>query len=1079
MNLQPHEVVRASAGSGKTYRLTSRYLQLLLAGGSPDSIVATTFTRKAAGEILGRVLSRLADAASDEKARQELAEALETPALTQAHCVELLSRLVRRLHRLSIATIDSFFSRIAGCFRHELRLPLEPIMVDEGGALATEMRQQAIEAMLADDDLVTLIDLLRRLHHDEADASVMGAIDRIVRELHEVYRQAQDEALWTKLKAEGLLDAATLRMLAEQHAALGDQLPTTKTGSPRSHWLRAWERDVDLLREGHPEDICCNGIGSKINAGETSFDRTEISAAWLEVYEPLVQHGRAVLIDALARQTHATWDLLRRFELHYNRLRQMHGVLLYADVTHRLARDLPTLGDDVLLDMYYRLDGRVQHLLLDEFQDTSLDQWAVLSPIADEIASHGDGSRTFFCVGDAKQAIYRWRGGCAELFDLVEEQFLGESGSGEQSSTSWRSSQVVLDVVNRVFSHVAESPACEDHADAAARFQSLYREHTAAKAQPGHVLLMSSPRIEDESAGPEMDGEAGRDDATPAPTSGHLAYVARHVASLHEAMPTASIGILVGRNSTAHELLHEMRLLGLEVSGEGGNPLTDTPAIGAICSALRLAEHPGDSVAAFHVLNSPLGQWVGLTGTGSRSTVVVARQLRRRLLDEGLPAVIADWVGKLAPDVDARSLERLRQLVELAEDYRALEPLRPARFAEHIAGTSVETLSEARLRVMTVHRAKGLEFDVVVLPELERQLTIRPPAMVERESPTGPITGVYRTGNSGLRSLDPTLKALYKQLCDDEAYEDLCLLYVAMTRARHALHMIVKPLKPLKGGEPGRIGWNNFTAAAILRRALGPDDPDFDGEQVLYERGTATWYGKPAIPATASTPIQGPTSPAKLMLRLRKVDGSGGKRTWRHVTPSAMEQDATVRGEDLLRTERHVGLERGSLLHLWFSQLTFLGGDEPVPDDAALLDVARQAMPMLDTESIARHLATFKAALTQPGIRAALAKPIVPGGERIELWRERPFAVRRGAELITGMFDRVVVRWAGENVQQATLLDYKTDTIQDDLPARIERYRPQIQAYRRVLATMLDLPTAQIEARLLFIASDVSIDIEP
>ena len=119
----PDIVIRASAGTGKTYQLASRFLQLLDADVAPESILAATFTRKAAGEILERILSTLASAAINEKKRGELADAIGSQQLTSERCRELLAKLTRRLHRLQVGTLDSFFAKLASSFSLELGLP--------------------------------------------------------------------------------------------------------------------------------------------------------------------------------------------------------------------------------------------------------------------------------------------------------------------------------------------------------------------------------------------------------------------------------------------------------------------------------------------------------------------------------------------------------------------------------------------------------------------------------------------------------------------------------------------------------------------------------------------------------------------------------------------------------------------------------------------------------------------------------------------------------------------------------------------------------------------------------------------
>jgi ATP-dependent exoDNAse (exonuclease V) beta subunit len=123
-------VIRASAGSGKTFQLSTRYIAEL-AGTPAEQILATTFTRKAAGEILERILRRLADAALDDEPRRELAASLHMTELSRERCLEVLCGLTRNLHRVRVATLDSFFARVAGAFALELGLPPGWRILDE------------------------------------------------------------------------------------------------------------------------------------------------------------------------------------------------------------------------------------------------------------------------------------------------------------------------------------------------------------------------------------------------------------------------------------------------------------------------------------------------------------------------------------------------------------------------------------------------------------------------------------------------------------------------------------------------------------------------------------------------------------------------------------------------------------------------------------------------------------------------------------------------------------------------------------------------------------------------------------
>ena len=146
---------------------------------------------------------------------------------------------------------------------------------------------------------------------------------------------------------------------------------------------------------------------------------------------------------------------------------------------------------DHLLATYERLDARIDHVLLDEFQDTSRFQYRVLDPVMDEVIDES-GTRTFFCVGDVKQAIYGWRGGCRALFDLVEERL--PAGSAVSLDRSWRSSPVVLDAVNRIFTGVAETmPEAEDAATAETWAHDFHPHEAAHDDRPGVRRVVHRP----------------------------------------------------------------------------------------------------------------------------------------------------------------------------------------------------------------------------------------------------------------------------------------------------------------------------------------------------------------------------------------------------------------------------------------------------------------------------------------------------------------------------------------------------------------------------------------------------------
>src|SRR5690606_27151216 len=159
----PRELILASAGSGKTFRLSSRIIGLLASGEEPEAVLASTFTRKAAGEILARVLVRLAEAALDPAKATELSghASLEadSPALDCARCLEILAGVARAMHRLNVGTLDSLFIRTAQTFAHDLGLPPGWGIADE--PTSRRIRAEALQAVLRQADPGTVVELVR------------------------------------------------------------------------------------------------------------------------------------------------------------------------------------------------------------------------------------------------------------------------------------------------------------------------------------------------------------------------------------------------------------------------------------------------------------------------------------------------------------------------------------------------------------------------------------------------------------------------------------------------------------------------------------------------------------------------------------------------------------------------------------------------------------------------------------------------------------------------------------------------------------------------------------------------------
>jgi ATP-dependent exoDNAse (exonuclease V) beta subunit len=1110
-----NELIRASAGAGKTFELTNRYLRLLRMGQRPDEILASTFTRKAAGEILARVLLRLAQAATSDDKLAEMRAGLGGAPLTREECLKLLVSAARCLHRLRIGTLDSFFAQLAGSFALEIGLPPGWRIAESHEDAA--LRNRAIEAVLDSEDTQSLLTLVHALTRGETTRSLDREVREKVNSLYTVYRESQRDA-WHSLKKRNELSAGELDAAIEK-------LGTTPLPD-HANWRKAHAAAIENAGSGDWASFVGAGLAAKILAGETSYYRKPIEEVVAADYGALIEHARAVLLNQLAIQTEATYKLLDRFHHQYQLLKQQSHGLRFDDITFQLVEQCLNLasggsqsaesqvsaagGDaEPAPDrVAFRLDARLHHLLLDEFQDTSLAQWAVLKPFASRITGSksgrgsGDSSppaatrktrarraetvaswagQSFFCVGDVKQAIYGWRGGVAEIFDAVAREL--QDIQERPLDTSWRSSPHVIRAVNQIFQNVHRHSNLEDLAGAVLAWQKQFHEHrTAEKKQSlnGYARLQAARLAAD-------DGSEGQKNAT-------LRFAAEQVAGWRQRAPGFEIGVLVRRNDAVRRLIYELRELGIEASEEGGSTLDDSAAVRLILSLMRLADHPDDTVSRFHIVTSPLAHALKINGAaggklnaaamqfaGRRGNVEagsLARRIRSQLVEDGYGPTVSSLARQLAPFCSHRELRRLHKLIALAYPYDDAATSRPGDFVAYVDAAKVRDPIAADVRVMTVHQAKGLEFDIVVLADLESSLIgQRGDLAIGRPSPTAPIDRVCRRCGKETQLLLPEAwQKLFRENDEQDVVEAMCVLYVAVTRAKHALHMIVAP-----SGKSEKTLHKTF--AGLLRASLTNGDA-LAPEQIAYETGDPEWFKNPGIKHPLSIAQVAAESESLPPLEVQLAPPPVRRRRGlQRVSPSGLEGGTHVRlsgSSDKPGGDRAAALAYGTLIHAWFEQVKWI--EDGVPDDDRLREIATG--PSLSAQDFDRALADFRAMLARPDVAACLKRTAYQGlgGTAVVVENERPIAVRDGDKLLVGSIDRLVTVYRNNRPVAADILDFKTDDVAANdhraLAGKKEFYQPQLSAYRTAVRTMLGDESLQVSARLLFVQSGVVAEID-
>ncbi len=1067
-------LIRASAGTGKTFQLSNRLLQIILSGQEVDHVLATTFTRKAAGEIMHRVLQRLAHACVNESKRAELATHIADVDTSAAACLAALRRVASQLHRFRVSTLDSFFAQIARTFSLEMLLPpgwsaLDPIQ-------EPVMQMQAVQEMLDSHDRKTLVNLVRMLAKGESQRQVADQIVNTVRAGYSAFRVTKAED-WDQPP---LPAPPTENSVAAALDAFKDPTVTNK------NVIRELEKVLSFALCGEWEGVIGHGVMKSLDSLNATYYRVELPAAYVKALNTLRDAAAATLLPIRRAQTVASYDVLKAYDERYSSLIKRQRTLAFSDVSYLLSKWMvPKLSDGAgtsgpqhrgkqaegtsvlrgVVDpqqMQLRMDCGVSHLLLDEFQDTSPEQWRILQPLAEPLAGQPNRERSFFCVGDTKQAIYGWRGGVAEIFESVTSSLADVKQS--QLNDSYRSSPEVIEVVNEVFQNLPQHSNFADCDYVAVNWSKNFpKHHTSRRNLIGYVRLQN---------GPVIDKNLTADEKRLA----FMQFTASQIAEL-TANTGASVGVLFRRNADVATMIALLRDRGISASQDGGNPLTDSAAVELVLSLVHLSDHPGDGICAFHVGTSPLTKH--LPADPRTEPFKVADWYRSQVARMGLGRaveMVADW---LANELSWWDQHRLKQLVRSAFEFQASGVGRLSDFERSVMEQRIALPSEAQVKVMTIHKSKGLEFDAVFLPDLSIEFAPNPPLLVLRgDDPTVAPNGVLRYMNEALqRTLPESWQSAFKQAKARGVFESLCLLYVAMTRARYALYLSTHPA--------GTDHKQNFDS--LLQSVLASNTDEIGkAEAVLYELGDVAWYA--ALAKNEPTEEAAfDTSTRRISLRSDAV--SAPVRSLRIAAPSTLGQTfEPIPLENAFSYSQSIGASFGTIIHAFFEHVHWQ--EDYVLDRQRLRQVALAAISPEELRhiNIDKLIESFESMLELRSIRTALSANRykrshfghVP--DRVEIDNERVISLVMNDRLISGTIDRLVVLMKDGQPYAAEIIDFKTDVYDDSMTLlwvqdRIDHHRSQLEIYAKVVAELFNIPEEKIATYLVLLSGDEFVEV--
>lgn len=1002
----PPLLIKASAGSGKTQKITDRFLSLILSGEKPERILATTFTRKAAGEIRDRILRRLCTAASSDYEAAKFSDQLGISSLTEKMLRKALADFVQDSHRLRIQTLDAFCIQLAKTFCFEIGLPPAWKIADE--ATRRKLIEESVIKLSQEIGFSTLGREVSLITRGEASRSIHAAMIDAMPQLLPLIRDTED-SVWNWLaQSESPSDSEIKNVLLEISKIVP---PETKEKKPMKRWVDAIGKIVEYGRLQDWSEVCKTTFLKNFLA-KGQFDKRDYAADATAALEKLISVIAKSEKYKANQRLSAAFGLGKRFDSIISALESARSSYGFQEIKGVLSNQA-IFGD--LSEVYFRLDSTIGHVLLDEFQDTSLAEWNVIQPMAEEILSKSGNESSFFCVGDGKQAIYGWRGGVSAIFDSLTDTWpqLGV----DNSSQSYRSAPEVIDTVNKVFSNLNRVSQLSEYPEVQESWKDKFQEHRSNRPElKGHVTLR----------------QLQSDDADKDTCVLNLAK------KLLNGGTSSDIAILLRTNDQVGRYVSLLKAEGIEAEQEGGNGILTFPSVLLVLSLLRLLDHPGDSAARFLIEASPLKDLV-------RDNKSINR-LNYRFANEGFGVTLTEIIREVMSIYPIIEEPALRQLSSLGFQYEGEIDSRLSEFENFISEVRINTGSSAAVKVMTVHQSKGLEFDTVILPELNGGVVnhaMQPWLIAERETPLGPPIRVLPRLNRDRRRLLPEFEAAYHRHECGLLDEALCLLYVAMTRAKRNLHMILDK----------RSGGESVAYAAILESSLSVNYDSTDSDTVtLFEVGAAS---KPILEKSRSENIV--THPGTL-----SFVASASSRQASFISPSEINEDKEKSVPQLFERKDQKKKELGVLIHSVLQDIHWLSAEE-------------QSLDLIEDKNIKKILQSafsepeFRSIFNEDSCKRATFKSVV--------FNELRILVRDRDSVIHGACDRVLMYLDNEKIIGMKVYDFKVSEASE--AELLERYSKQLESYQRALSLAYNVPLECIGLNLALLPSGKVIEVAP
>lgn len=892
----PFLIYNASAGAGKTHTLVREYLKIVLSSPQIDAyrqILAITFTNKAVNEMKSRIVGTLSEMASGapsaktEKLVSEIAADLQVQeAALYERSKKILQFLLHNYAAFDISTIDKFTHRVIRSFARDLNLPMNfEVTLDQDALL-----QEAVDAVIAQagsDELLTqiLVDFAIEQADEDRQWNIAWELYRIgkliTNEEHieriadlSNYPLENLNQLGKKLKAKLREQNQAIRALAQEGFAEITQRNIPAQAFSRSlvyEWFAGWAQGAKEAKPtiaNYLTDPKKNMLGSKATVEQREAVQ-EIAPRLLALGEQINQ----LIVESTMAEQFAKYftplSLVKKLSEELKRIQLEQNVVSLSDfntLIHNEIKDQPAPF------IYERLGERYRHYFIDEFQDTSVLQWQNLIPLIGNALSGQDNYGTpgsLLIVGDPKQSIYRWRGGKAEQFirlSNAEHPFDNIEIQPVDLGTNYRSYDQVIEFNNAFFQFVSSNFSNQDYAN-------LYF-NTAPQLSNSKKGGMVSVQFVIDQKSEEIDF----DDINDA-NQDQLKAVEERIYTLQDqGFSLGEIVILTRNNNEGIWIAEYLSSKKIPIISAQSLILNASAEVRFIIDSLRYALNSADSPAKARTLyyighrlgkneeisdfmqagmqhknDNDFSQWIREFGYEFSYD-----QLRKTSLYEAVEILVRLFI----PTYDAYVQHLLDVVLEC--DMSHLNGL-----ADFIAywDRKKETLSipipegQNAVRILTVHKSKGLEFPVVIYPFVNGfEKTLDDYLWANWDGADQAAPRLMYKAVTKLKNVGEQQELEISQKAEENLLDDMNILYVAFTRAEEQLHIISTTKVSARGNVNNRFRFNRFLRDFIASRGLDSTNGTYFEFGFAERKSTphSNWDGIQSLPVLRDTlPMSG------------------------------------------------------------------------------------------------------------------------------------------------------------------------------------------------------------------------------